>query len=186
MSNLSWLNPTPHAIAVYASQLLSPAVTQHSLPSGRAFALRKSSAAHVSVGSRTAQSAYSALSPLYPSLRTLGPRHQRCRNAPACFQLVFSGVLFGCCLAVELKPFFSGGRTFGTTATGRPSRIARACSGEPFTAVYECTRLGAASFSSRSSRVILLREPHASPSTFCSSFSSRCSISALSHQSWFA
>src|SRR5215468_9401097 len=35
MSNLSWLNPTPHAIAVYASQPLSPVVTQHSLPSGR-------------------------------------------------------------------------------------------------------------------------------------------------------
>ena len=35
MSNLSWLNPTPHAIAVYASQPLSPAATQHSLPSGR-------------------------------------------------------------------------------------------------------------------------------------------------------
>src|SRR5215207_8703207 len=35
MSNLSWLNPTPHAIAVYASSPLSPGVTQHSLPSGR-------------------------------------------------------------------------------------------------------------------------------------------------------
>src|ERR1700756_3125399 len=35
MSDLSWLNPTPHAIAVYASQPLSPAATQHSLPSGR-------------------------------------------------------------------------------------------------------------------------------------------------------
>ena len=35
MSNLSWLNPTPHAIAVYASQPLSPVTTQHSLPSGR-------------------------------------------------------------------------------------------------------------------------------------------------------
>jgi hypothetical protein len=35
ISDLSWLNPTPHAIAVYASQPLSPAVTQHSLPSGR-------------------------------------------------------------------------------------------------------------------------------------------------------
>src|SRR6266446_6255671 len=34
MSDLSWLNPTPHAIAVYASQLLSPVATQHSLPSG--------------------------------------------------------------------------------------------------------------------------------------------------------
>src|SRR5436189_394178 len=33
MSNLSWLNPTPHAIAVYASQPLSPVATQHSLPS---------------------------------------------------------------------------------------------------------------------------------------------------------
>src|SRR5271166_1459503 len=33
--DLSWLNPTPHAIAVYASQPLSPAATQHSLPSGR-------------------------------------------------------------------------------------------------------------------------------------------------------
>ena len=33
--NLSKLNPTPHAIAVYASQQLSPAGTQHSLPSGR-------------------------------------------------------------------------------------------------------------------------------------------------------
>src|SRR5215211_1585030 len=35
ISDLSWLNPTPHAIAVYASQPLSPATTQHSLPSGR-------------------------------------------------------------------------------------------------------------------------------------------------------
>ena len=35
MSDLSWLNPTPHAIAVYASQPLSPEATQHSLPSGR-------------------------------------------------------------------------------------------------------------------------------------------------------
>src|SRR5512139_2675051 len=35
MSDLSWLNHTPHAIAVYASQPLSPVVTQHSLPSGR-------------------------------------------------------------------------------------------------------------------------------------------------------
>jgi hypothetical protein len=33
MSNLSWLNLTPHAIAVYASQPLSPVATQHSLPS---------------------------------------------------------------------------------------------------------------------------------------------------------
>src|SRR6516225_4808405 len=33
MSNLSWLNPTPRAIAVYASQPLSPVATQHSLPS---------------------------------------------------------------------------------------------------------------------------------------------------------
>src|SRR5712692_11531359 len=30
-----WLNPTPHAIAVYASRPLSPVATQHSLPSGR-------------------------------------------------------------------------------------------------------------------------------------------------------
>src|SRR3984893_11442112 len=35
MSNLSGLNPTPHAIAVYASQPPSPVATQHSLPSGR-------------------------------------------------------------------------------------------------------------------------------------------------------
>src|SRR4249919_2716708 len=35
MSDLSWLNPTPHAIAVDASQPLSPVATQHSLPSGR-------------------------------------------------------------------------------------------------------------------------------------------------------
>src|SRR5512138_1700301 len=35
MSDLSWLNPTPHAIAVYASQPPSPAAAQHSLPSGR-------------------------------------------------------------------------------------------------------------------------------------------------------
>src|SRR5881227_996450 len=35
MSDLSWLNPTPHAIAVYASQPLLPVATQHSLPSGR-------------------------------------------------------------------------------------------------------------------------------------------------------
>src|SRR5215470_9317681 len=35
MSNLSWFNPTPHAIAVYASRPLSPMAAQHSLPSGR-------------------------------------------------------------------------------------------------------------------------------------------------------
>src|SRR5436190_6415468 len=35
MSNLSWLNPTPHAIAVHASSPLSPVAPQHSLPSGR-------------------------------------------------------------------------------------------------------------------------------------------------------
>src|SRR5215208_1567755 len=35
MYDLSLLNPTPHAIAVYASQPLSPVATQHSLPSGR-------------------------------------------------------------------------------------------------------------------------------------------------------
>src|ERR1700747_3692756 len=35
MSDLSWLNPTPHAISVYASQPLLPVATQHSLPSGR-------------------------------------------------------------------------------------------------------------------------------------------------------
>src|SRR5947208_11457413 len=34
ISDLSWLNPTPHAIAVYASSPLSPVATQHSLPSG--------------------------------------------------------------------------------------------------------------------------------------------------------
>src|SRR5213080_3051784 len=33
MSDLSRLNPTPHAIAVYASRPLSPVATQHSLPS---------------------------------------------------------------------------------------------------------------------------------------------------------
>src|SRR6266516_6654324 len=35
ISDLSWLNPTPHAIAVYASSPLSPVATQRSLPSGR-------------------------------------------------------------------------------------------------------------------------------------------------------
>src|SRR6188472_1106971 len=35
MYDLSWLNPAPHAIAVYASRPLSPVATQHSLPSGR-------------------------------------------------------------------------------------------------------------------------------------------------------
>src|SRR5580693_8439262 len=35
MSDLSWLNPTPHTITVYASQPLSPVTAQHSLPSGR-------------------------------------------------------------------------------------------------------------------------------------------------------
>src|SRR5881227_3623207 len=33
MSDLTRLNPTPHAIAMYASQPLSPVATQHSLPS---------------------------------------------------------------------------------------------------------------------------------------------------------
>src|SRR5690349_20813366 len=35
MYDLSWPNLRPHAITVYASQPLSPAATQHSLPSGR-------------------------------------------------------------------------------------------------------------------------------------------------------
>src|SRR5438874_7166728 len=35
ISDLSWLNPTPHAIAVYASSPLSSVATQHSLPSRR-------------------------------------------------------------------------------------------------------------------------------------------------------
>src|SRR3981189_2539583 len=35
MSDLSWLNPTPPAIAVDAARPLSPVATQHSLPSGR-------------------------------------------------------------------------------------------------------------------------------------------------------
>src|SRR6516165_1168838 len=35
MYDLSWLNPTTHSIAVYASRPLSPVATQHSLPSGR-------------------------------------------------------------------------------------------------------------------------------------------------------
>src|SRR6185369_8549797 len=35
MSDLSRLNPAPHAIAVYASRPPSPVATQHSLPSGR-------------------------------------------------------------------------------------------------------------------------------------------------------
>src|SRR6201997_3683359 len=35
MSDLSWLNATSHAIAVYASRPLSPVAAQHSLPSGR-------------------------------------------------------------------------------------------------------------------------------------------------------
>src|SRR5208283_3330973 len=32
---ISWLNPTPHTIAVYASPLPSPAAPQHSLAGGR-------------------------------------------------------------------------------------------------------------------------------------------------------
>jgi hypothetical protein len=35
MYDLSWLKPTPHAIAVFASEPLLPVATQHSLPSGR-------------------------------------------------------------------------------------------------------------------------------------------------------
>jgi hypothetical protein len=34
ISSLSWLNPTPHTITVYASPWSSPSTTQHSLPSG--------------------------------------------------------------------------------------------------------------------------------------------------------
>jgi hypothetical protein len=32
---ISWLNSTPHCIAVYASQPSSPTTTQHSLPGAR-------------------------------------------------------------------------------------------------------------------------------------------------------
>src|SRR5713101_3640758 len=32
---ISWLNPTPHTIAVYASPWSSPSTAQHSLPGGR-------------------------------------------------------------------------------------------------------------------------------------------------------
>jgi hypothetical protein len=34
-SRISWLNPTPHSIAVYASPWSSPSTPQHSLPGGR-------------------------------------------------------------------------------------------------------------------------------------------------------
>src|SRR6516162_8370343 len=34
-SRISWLNPTPQMITVYASPWSSPSPTQHSLPSGR-------------------------------------------------------------------------------------------------------------------------------------------------------
>ena len=34
-SRISWLNPTPHKIAVYASPWSSPSTPQHSLPGGR-------------------------------------------------------------------------------------------------------------------------------------------------------
>ena len=34
-SGISWLNPTPHTITVYASPWSSPPTTQHSLPGGR-------------------------------------------------------------------------------------------------------------------------------------------------------
>src|SRR4051794_24480757 len=34
-SRFSWLNPTPHTIAVYASPWSSPSTAQHSLPGGR-------------------------------------------------------------------------------------------------------------------------------------------------------
>jgi hypothetical protein len=43
MSDGSGLNPTPHAIAVYASRPLSPGVTQPPLPSGRCPLLGRSS-----------------------------------------------------------------------------------------------------------------------------------------------
>src|SRR5262245_58441889 len=43
MSDLSGLNPTLHAIAVYASRPLSPEVTQHSLQAGAAPYLGRSS-----------------------------------------------------------------------------------------------------------------------------------------------
>src|SRR5271166_5454734 len=55
---LSWLNPTPRKIAVYASPWSSPSTTQHSLPGGR-YSLpgpdfhrldRASLLAHVAVG----------------------------------------------------------------------------------------------------------------------------------------
>jgi hypothetical protein len=35
ISWISWLNSTPHTIAVYASQPTSPPTTQHSLPGAR-------------------------------------------------------------------------------------------------------------------------------------------------------
>jgi hypothetical protein len=34
ISRISWLNPTPHTITVYASPWSSPSTTQHSLPGG--------------------------------------------------------------------------------------------------------------------------------------------------------
>jgi hypothetical protein len=34
ISRISWLNPTPHTITVYASPRSSPSTTQHSLPGG--------------------------------------------------------------------------------------------------------------------------------------------------------
>src|SRR6266581_1509163 len=103
MSDLSWLNPTPHTIAVYASSPLSPAATQHSLPSGRYpllgpdfHRLDRTSLrlAHVAVGTRvSSRPPHRTVRAAFPHTACMGVSLSRVHHAIfvvlCCFILLF-------------------------------------------------------------------------------------------------
>jgi hypothetical protein len=70
---ISWLNPTPHAITVYASDPALPRRPQHSLPGG---SLRLTRTGLAPVGSRQLRLAHRVMTTAVPiqSLRYANPR----------------------------------------------------------------------------------------------------------------
>ena len=99
--NLSRLNPTPHAIAVYASQPLSPVTTQHSLPSGRYSLLGPDSHRLDRTSLRLAHSFDDLVGPEQVEVGISKP------SVLAVLRLIFNSILVGCSIGISagLAPF---------------------------------------------------------------------------------
>src|SRR5207342_726653 len=119
MSDLSWLNPTPHAIAVYASQPLSPVATQHSLPSGRYSLLGPDF--HRLDRTSFAWRTHSITS----SARASNVAGMSSPSVFAVLRLMISSYLVGACTGrsagfspLRMRLIYSAARRYGSTASG--------------------------------------------------------------------